>query len=205
MKLSGILPARQRQNAHVAILLQQKRQRPLRRRLPRRVGIVVHDDAPREPPQQLHLRLRQAGAATRHHVADPRPRHRDRIHIAFHQNRRVRLPYGFFGAIQVIEHGALDIDRRLRRIQILRQVVSQRSPAERHHFARFVGDRENDAPAEAVVSAPVGDRGWRGRPLRSASPDISPSDAAAARRRPKARSPIRTARSPRASSPRSAR
>ncbi len=51
---------------------------------PCRVRVVIHDHSLREPPQQLNLRLRQRRAAARHHIADSRPRHRNRIHVTFH-------------------------------------------------------------------------------------------------------------------------
>src|SRR6266404_1093212 len=111
----------QRQHTHLEILLQQQRQRTLRRRLPRHVRVIIHNHALREPPQQFNLRLCQAGAATRHHVADSRPRHGNRVHVAFHQNREILPPDRLFRAVHVIEHVALRINRCLRRIQIFWQ------------------------------------------------------------------------------------
>ena len=136
-------------------MLQQNRKRTFGGRLARRVGIVVHNNAAREAAEQLHLRFREARTAARHDVADPRPRHRDRIHVTLDENRRICRANGFLGTIQVIKHAALDVDRRLRRVQILGQIVPQGAPAESDHFAGLIGDREDNAPAETVVGAPV--------------------------------------------------
>src|SRR5258707_178230 len=60
---------------------------PPRGLLPRRVRVVIHDDAPREAPEQLDLLLSEARAATCHHVADAGARHRDSIHVSFDEYR----------------------------------------------------------------------------------------------------------------------
>ena len=80
-------------------------------------------------------------------------RHGDRVHVAFHENREIVLAQRFFGAVKMVEHVALRIDRRLGRVQIFRHVVAHGAAAEGDHFARFIGDGKHDAAAEAVVEA----------------------------------------------------
>ena len=141
---------RKREDAHFEILLEQKRQRALRGRLPGGVGIVIHDDALRETAEQLDLLLGEAGSAARHHVADARTRHGNRVHVAFDQNHEVLAPDTLFRAVQVIKHVALGIDGRLGRVQIFRLVIAKRAAAEGNHLSRFVGNWKRDAPAKAV-------------------------------------------------------
>ncbi len=119
--------------------------------MPRGIGVVVHHDAPRESREQLDLRLRKARAAARHHVRESRARHGNRVHVAFHQNAEIVLPQRFLRAIEMVQHVALRIDRRLGRVQILGHVVAHRAAAEGDHLGRFIRDGEHDAAAKAVV------------------------------------------------------
>ena len=146
-----VLAAGQGKDAHLDALLEQNRKRTLGGGLPRRVGIVVDDDAPREAIQELHLRFGKACAAARDHIRDSRERHRNRVHVAFNQHGEVQLPQRFLCAVQMVENVALRIDRRLGRVQIFRQVIAQSAPSERHNLSRFVGNGKHDAPAESVV------------------------------------------------------
>ena len=136
-------------------MFEQDRKRSFRRRLPGRVGIVIDDNAAAEAAEQLDLHFREARTTAGHDVADPHPSHGDRIHIAFDENRRVGRPNRLLGMIQVIEHATLHVDRCLRRIQVLGEIVPERPPAECDHFAGFVGDREHNAPTKTVVHTPT--------------------------------------------------
>ena len=95
-----------RENAHFEILLQQKGQRALGGRLSCRIGVVVHHHALGETAEQLDLLLGEARSAACHHVADPRARHGNGVHIAFDENDEVLPPDAFFRAVQVVEYVA---------------------------------------------------------------------------------------------------
>jgi hypothetical protein len=78
------------------------------------IRIVIHDNAVRETAQQFDLRLGQARPAAGDDICMSRARHGDRVHIAFDEYREIVLPEAFLGAIEMVEHVALRVDRCLR-------------------------------------------------------------------------------------------
>ena len=122
----------------------------------RRVGVEIHQHPAGVALQRLHLLRGERSAATGHHGGKARRSHTDRIHVTLHQDHAVFLANGLLGAMQVVQHVALFIYRRFRRIQVLGFVVgSQRPPAKANDFARFVVDRKHQAVAETVVAGAV--------------------------------------------------
>src|ERR1700688_4425118 len=107
MKLSGSVAAGKGEPAHSGPLLERDRERALGGGLPRRVWIVVDDDAAREPVQQLYLWLGEARAAARDHVRDTSARHGNSVHVSLNQHGEVALPQRFLRAIEMVKDVAL--------------------------------------------------------------------------------------------------
>ncbi len=110
----GVGFAGQGENANFEILLEEERDGALGGGLAGGVGVVVDDDAASEAREELDLRLGEAGAAAGDDVADSGARDGDGVHVAFDEDREIGTAQGFLGAVQVIEHVALGIDRRFR-------------------------------------------------------------------------------------------
>ena len=85
-----------------------------------RVGIEVHDYVLAETAEQLGLQLGEGGAGTGDHVVKSGGVDGDAIHLAFDQDRVVEFRDPFFGQVEIEQHLALGIDRRLGRVQIFR-------------------------------------------------------------------------------------
>ena len=83
------------------------------------------------------------GEAGRHHADD--------VDIALDRDDRAGVVGGVAGVGAVIEQRALVEELGLRRVQVFRRHVGgQRPPAEGDDAAAEIGDREDDAVAEAV-------------------------------------------------------
>ena len=117
----------------------------------RGVGIEIHHDALGVALERAHLGVGERRAAAGHHVVDARRIDADHVHVAFHQHRVVGLAHRILGAMQIVQHVALAIERRFGRVQILGLFAgSQRAAAEADHFAGFVVDREHQPAAKAI-------------------------------------------------------
>ena len=119
-------------------------------------GSKLTDDPLRVALQHLHLLRGERGAATRHHRAESRGRHADRVHVAFHQDDAILFADRLPGAVQIVEHVALLVDQRFGRVQIFRIVLRRQRPAAvADDLSGLVVDREHQAVAETVVGAAV--------------------------------------------------
>ncbi len=147
----GIGSARKCQHPNVKLPFEQQANRALRGRLSRGIWIVIHYHSPRGPRQKLDLRFRETGPAACHHIRETRARHGDRVHVAFHENCEIVFPQRFLGAVQMIEHTALRVDGRFRRVHILRHIFTHCAPAKCDHLATLVRDGKHDAPSKTVV------------------------------------------------------
>ena len=128
--------------------------RPQHRQLPRRVGIEGEDDARRQFLDEADLLLGERRAHRRDDIAVAELMRRQRIHIPLDDHHFLLLADGIRRAVDGVEQVALVEERGLRRIEVFRLlIVAQRPPAEAHHFALPVADREDEPATEAVVRA----------------------------------------------------
>ncbi len=74
--------------------------------------------------------------------------HRDHVHIALAEDQAA--PVSVLREIQREKHVPFAENRRIRRVEVLRLVVAERSAAERDHIAAQVDDREHHAAVKAV-------------------------------------------------------
>ena len=84
------------------------------------------------------MRLGEAGAAAGDDVGDSGAGDGDRVHVAFDEDREIALAESFFRAIEMVEDGALCVDRRFGRIHVLRRVVTHGASAESDYLAGFI-------------------------------------------------------------------
>ena len=76
--------------------------------------------------QQRHLLLGESRAAGRDHILKSAQKNRDAVHLPFDQQRKLRLPDRRFRLVEIEQHLALRIERRLRRVDVLRSRPSRR-------------------------------------------------------------------------------
>ena len=103
-----------------------------------------------EKPGLLHRQRRAHGG---HGVVEARLMQRHDVQVALAEDDVG--PLGLFGQIQAVEHPALGVDRRLRRVHILGLGLVQHPAAEGHHVAPGVDHRQHQPVAELVVEAAV--------------------------------------------------
>jgi len=85
------------------------------------------------------------------HVLTPRLVGRDHVRVALDHHCDARTANGFACLGQTVQRLALDEDRRLGAIEVLRFLVAERPGAEAHHFALKVRDGEHQTAAKTVV------------------------------------------------------
>ena len=85
----------------------------------RSIGIKVHHDVLAEPPEQLGLDLGESGTGAGNHVLETSGVDGDAVHLAFDDDG-IFLANPFLGLVEIEKNSPLGIDRRLRRVQILR-------------------------------------------------------------------------------------
>ena len=104
--------------------------------------------------QLLGLLRRQSGATGGDRRLDSRLRKGDDIGVALDDDDLPRPRHRALGAVEVVEGVALAVDRRLRRVQVLRAVVAATGEdpgADTDRAALEVAHGERDAPAEPVA------------------------------------------------------
>ena len=101
--------------------------------------------------QERELGGREGGAQRGDGAGEPVLMAHEAVDVAFHEERPIlRLDRGA-REVGGVEQVALGVERRLRRVEILRLLVAERAAAEGDDPALQVADREEQAPAEAIV------------------------------------------------------
>ena len=111
------------------------------------------------PLEDRHLLLGEGRPAGRNHVLNPAQEHRNAVHLPFHQQGKPGLPDHAARLVQVEQHLSLRVERRLRRIDVLRSgflAGLERSGGKGDHPPAFVRDGEHDPLAKPVVERPLG-------------------------------------------------
>ena len=140
-------------------LLRQQRDRLLRGVGPGGVGIEVDHHVRSVPLEDRHLLLGEGRPAGRDHVLNPAQKDRNAVHLAFHQQRKPGLPDHAARLVQIEQHLALRVERRLRRIDVLGPgflAGFERARGKGDHPPALVRDREHDPLAKAVVERALG-------------------------------------------------
>ena len=135
-------------------LLGQQRDRLLRRIAAGGVGIEVHHHLRGVTLEDRYLLLSKGRAAGGDYVVNAAQVDRDAVHLALDEQGKLMLADGGLGLVQVEEHQALGIKRRLRRVDVLRARLLtrlQRPCRKGDHAAALVGDGKHHALAEAIV------------------------------------------------------
>ena len=99
-------------------------------------------------------RPKPSGAERRGGIGDPVLRQRDDIEIPFDDHRPIGFADAFLGLVEAIESRALVEQRRLARIEVLRQRLIEHPAAESDHFSRGTENRKNH-PAEEFLVKPL--------------------------------------------------
>ena len=84
-----------------------------------RVGIEVDDDVGGVAAQHGHLLLGEGGSAGGDHVLNAAQKDGDAVHLAFDEQGKLELANGGARLVEIEEHLALGIERRLRRVDVL--------------------------------------------------------------------------------------
>jgi hypothetical protein len=88
-----------------------------------------------------------------HRIGDPRLREGDHVHVPFDEDQSIELAYGPTRLIEAVEFAPFVKNGRLRRVEVLRLLVTEHPSTEPDHAPADVPDREHDPIAEAVVLA----------------------------------------------------
>ena len=170
-QVAGILAAGQAGDRHLHLVLLLPLVEPLGRALAGGVGVERQHDPAGVALEQPHVVLGERRAARRH-----RPRHAglveaDHVGVALAHDDLVGRGDVGLRPVQPVERLRLGVDRRLRRVLVLRRIgrAGQDPPADRHRLAGVGEDREQHPGPEGVLQpvAPVGER-QPGRPQQLA-------------------------------------
>ena len=115
-------------------------------------GVPVEDHHPAfgEPAHQRRVPVRERGAGGRDHVRHAGLDGGDQVEVALDDDADALAADRILGPVQPVQDIALVIQRRLRRIEVFRFALRKQAPAESHHPAGDIVDREDHPPAEAV-------------------------------------------------------
>ena len=105
--------------------------------------------------ERLDLRLGEGGATRGDRIADACASQAEDVEVALDHEHLVGLVDRAACLVQSVQDPGLVVDRRLGAVDVLGVVVVQRAAPERDHLAAALGDREDEAVAEAVVEAVV--------------------------------------------------
>src|SRR6266404_5730737 len=103
--------------------------------------------------QQPELGGGEGGAERGHRLAEAVLMGHEAVEVALDEDGPAPVADRSLGDVEGVEHLALDVERGLRGVEVLRLLARQRAPAEGHHAALHVADREEQAATEAVVEA----------------------------------------------------
>ena len=110
-------------------LAQQELPRSGRRARACGIGVEAQDHLGRKAAKQLRLRQAQRGPARGHDCRHARLKRLCEIEVALHEHRESLPADGRLGEVQAVERPALGVDGRLRRVQVLRQLIRLDSAA----------------------------------------------------------------------------
>ena len=140
-----------------------RRERAQGRLLSCAVAVVAEDDARCAAQEQCGVVARERRAERRDDVVNARLPRGNRVHIALDDDGIARAGDRTVGTIHAEEELSLVKDRRLRRIEILRLGIAERTPAKADDAPALIRDGDDDAPAKAVVD-PVAALAPHGKP-----------------------------------------
>ena len=147
----GVVAARQPHHVDVEPGLDQQLARSLGGVLAGRVGVEVDDHLGHEAVQHLRLLGGERGAAGGDHRQSAGLIQLREVEVALDHDRELGLAQIALGQVQAVEHAALGVDRRLGRVQVLRDLVRlERAPAEGDDRSGVAGDRHHQPVAEAI-------------------------------------------------------
>ena len=101
-----------------------------------------------------HLLLGKGCSAGGDHVLNAAQKDRNAVHLAFDKQRKLDLANGGARLVEIEEHLALGVERRLRRVDVLGAGLLarfERARGKRDHAAALIADGKHDALAETVV------------------------------------------------------
>ncbi len=155
----GILAGRQEHAAAPQPRFDEDREAARRGSPARRVAVEAGDHAFREATEHAQLVGGEGGPERRDDLRDARLGERDEVEVSLDHHHATALADGVAGEAEPVERAALVEDRRLGRVEVLRRRVAGRrrsgkdAAPERHHATAQIGDREDEAIAEAVDEA----------------------------------------------------
>jgi hypothetical protein len=149
----GVLSFRQHYDAYVEVLLQHHIQPTQGRFGPCIITVEQHFNIGRIALDEADLLLGQRSAGRGSHIFNAGLMERQHVSIAFHEDALVFAPDGPLGEVSAVQHFALVVDIRFRRIDILGSfgVLLQDPPSKADDFPRQVVNGEHDAVAEEVA------------------------------------------------------
>ena len=150
----GVLPAGEKREAEALAGLDQRQSEvdgAVGGAQARAVAVEAEDRLVGHPPEDLELALGERGAERGDGVGEAGADHLDRVDIALDRDHRAGVVGGLPRLGAVIEERALVEELGLRRVEVFRRHVGgERAAAEADDAAAEIGDREDDAVAEAV-------------------------------------------------------
>ena len=161
--LIGILAVGQEEDAQLRRAPMYRRERAQGRLLSRAVAVVAEDDARRAAQEQCGVVARKRRAERRDDVVNARLPRGNRVHIALDDNGIARAGDRAVGTIHAEEELSLVKDRRLRRVEVLRLGIAERTSAKADDAPALIRDGDDDAPTKAVVD-PVAALAPHGKP-----------------------------------------
>jgi hypothetical protein len=152
-RVGRVLAARQahrlHQEATAHALLESGQHRPLAGL----VGVERQQHPLRvEPRERLRLLGGQVGAEGRHRVPEPRLVERQHVHVPLDDDDLAGLADGRPRLVEAVQQLALLEQRRLGRVEVLRQRVAEHPTGEADEPPERVAHREHEALTEAVVA-----------------------------------------------------
>ena len=128
-----------------------RRERAQGRLLSRAVAVVAEDDARGAAQEQCGVVARERRAERRDDVVNARLPRSNRVHVALDDDGIARAGNRTVRTIHAKEKLSLVKDRRLRRIEIFRLGIAERTSAEADNAPALIRDGDDDTSAKAIV------------------------------------------------------
>ena len=160
-KIGGIETRGQRDDADVKALRRRELHAAQCRRLARRVAVETEPHTIRQTAELLQLTLGQCRPHRRNDGLDARLTQREHVRVPLDDHGALLLRDRSPRAVESVEQVALAKELSLGRVDVLglqRIVLAQLARLEAEHTPTCIGEREEQAPEEVVVAAPI-DRG----------------------------------------------
>ena len=117
------------------------------------IGVEERDDLVGVTPQEAELRRGEGRAEGGHRLGEAMLMRHQAVEVALDEDGPAALAHGRAGDVEGVQDLSLDVERRLRGVEVLGLFSGEGAAAEGHDPPLRIADREEQPAAEAIVEA----------------------------------------------------